>query len=139
MTPVVRWLKNWAEKFAKRYYEGPEPPERLHTEIKAFAKMYPHATRAEWVEFATAHSGGAYEEGYVRGFEYVERDREAWYPDVDPEVIADAVDPGWRWGEPFSVLDDPDKQVPEEFDAVGALREQMDRLARRHKERDDER
>lgn len=83
-----------AEKVIDRFYEGPEPPERLEAEVIAFANAFPNATRAQWVEFASQQSGESYRSGFMRGFENAER--EPVDPSVDPDAIADLLDPTWR-------------------------------------------
>ena len=99
MTPFGNWVKRQWERWVGVWYEGPEPPQRLGEMVVLFANMHPHATRAEWVAFASGHAGQAYMSGYVRGWERSERD-----PDVmpwrvsSPNTIADEMDPGWREG-----------------------------------------
>lgn len=96
MTPVTKWLRRKAEEWIEKYYEGPEPPERFALMAIEFANLYPTATREQWVAFATEQARGAYRSGYMRGFEYVERDPSAWRPDLPPEILADMIDPDWR-------------------------------------------
>lgn len=106
---LSRWLGRVAEKMARRYYEGPDPPARLGEIVITFANLNPQATRAEWARFAEGHAREAYRVGYVRGAEYVERDpaeREA-LRNADPEQLADALNPDWRWS-PGITLDNPD-------------------------------
>jgi hypothetical protein len=83
-----------AEKLAGHFYEGPEPPERIAEMARVFASLHPRATRGEWLAMAEELAREAYRSGWVRGFEYAERDPEE--PAVSPEVIADAHLPGWR-------------------------------------------
>lgn len=117
---------NWRrliDKFLGRFYEGPEPPTRLSYDVRSFANANPHATRASWEEFADSHARRAYREGYIRGVEYVERDTEQWWPDVDPEIIADEYDPLWRDSDPFELRD---REVTEEFDETQHLQDELD-------------
>jgi hypothetical protein len=62
------------EKALGRFYEGPEPPPRLTEELKLFRVMHPLATPAEWEAVAARLIVNAYRDGYVRGFEAMERD-----------------------------------------------------------------
>ena len=110
MTPLGRWLLKKAEQVLDRYYEGPTPPARLRDPALAFANDHPHATRADWAEFAAGHAEEAYRQGYVRGVAYVERDPD-WRPDLPPEVLADMLDEGWRSSPPVD-LRDPHREVP---------------------------
>lgn len=97
MTALKRWLSRRAERFLDRYYEGPEPPLRIADLAIEFANLYPQATRAMWLRFATDHAREAYRAGYQRGYEYVERDPDFFRSDLPPDMIADQMDPDWRW------------------------------------------
>lgn len=121
MTPLVRWLRDVRDRYLGRFYEGPEPPERLGQIVLAFAAAHPRATRAEWMAFAEAHAQEAYRSGYVRGYEWTQRDLHA-RPDVPPEVIADEADPDWRWRRAIPIEGDLVEVVPEEWPA-GVLEE----------------
>lgn len=112
MTPLGRWLAKKTEQVLGRFYEGPEPPARLRGLALAFANDHPHATRAEWLEFAAGHAEEAWRQAYVRGVAYVERDPEGWRPDVPPEEAMSFVDPDWR-DSPAVDLRDPGREVPE--------------------------
>ena len=92
---VGRWLRRFLEKRLANYYEGPDAPERLAEMVVWFANANPHATRAEWVEFAALHAAECYRSGYVRGYEYSERDPVV--REFQPEEVADALYPDWRW------------------------------------------
>jgi hypothetical protein len=99
VTPFVRWLKRVIEKLFGRWNETYEAPERLREMVVLFANMHPHATRADWLEFAAGHAAEAYRSGYIRGWERSERDAEAMpWATTSPEVIADEMDPDWRRG-----------------------------------------
>ncbi len=82
------------EKLFDRFYEGPEPPDRLGDMVIAFANMYPSATRLDWVQFASEHARECYRSGYLRGFEYAEREPDE--PEVDPDELMDALE-GRAW------------------------------------------
>jgi hypothetical protein len=99
LTPVLRFLKRQVEHYLGSFYEGPEPPRRLRRMVLLFANAHPKATRREWAEFAAAHAAEAYQSGYTRGWERSERDADAmpWLVQ-EPEIVADALDPGWRDG-----------------------------------------
>ena len=67
----------WLEKKLERFYEGPRPPNRYGVEARAFAKLHPNADPDAWAEVVEAIAADAYRDGYVRGFEWRERDLEA--------------------------------------------------------------
>ncbi len=115
MTPLVRWLRNRAEAWIGQRYEGPAPPARLREQVISFANMYPHATRRMWENFASDFAEQCYRSGYIRGVEWAERDPDAFDPSVTPEMIADEMDPDWRW-RPAVVLENPDGLVPEAYE-----------------------
>ncbi len=98
MTILSRWIARRAENYLKTFYEGPEPPLRIADLAIEFANLYPTATRAQWLRFTTEHAREAYRSGYQRGFEYVERDPDFFVRhDRTPEMVADQIDPDWRW------------------------------------------
>lgn len=102
MTPpsrLQRWLRGLAERFASRYYEGPEPPLRIAEQVVAFAKANPQATRGEWARYATALGQSTYRSGYVRGLEWTERDLGKL--DLgDPDVLAHQRAHDFEWHAP---------------------------------------
>lgn len=85
-------------------------PVRFADVVASFANANPAATVGDWAEFAREHAREAYRAGYVRGYEYVERDPEGYRQDLPPEVLADMLDPDWRASEPV-VLHYPDAPV----------------------------
>lgn len=95
------WLKHfmlkWGEKFAGTFYEGPEPPKRLKEKVQLFRLYYPHATPAEWAEFSLKLAKNSYQEGFVRGHQWVEREWEG--PEIDPEVLAEVEGEDWSLAE----------------------------------------
>lgn len=113
LTPVGRFLRNLGEKLAKRFYEGPEPPERIARYAEEFAILHPGATRAEWVRFATGLGQTFYRSGWTRGFEWTDRDLDRRDPLVDPDRLAHAMGHDWEWGGGGPV-GAPDDVVPEE-------------------------
>lgn len=90
------WLRDKFEKAVGTYYEGEEPPERIGQQVIVFANMHPHATRAEWTEFAAEFARECYRAGYLRGVEWVERDEQR-EGGPSPEEIANQLDPDWIW------------------------------------------
>jgi hypothetical protein len=74
MTPFMRVVRNTWERLFSKYYEGPSAPKRLAALVDYFMKTNPHATRADWAEFAKGFAEEAYRTGYVRGYEWCERD-----------------------------------------------------------------
>jgi hypothetical protein len=113
VTPFAKWVRDRVEKWVGKFYEGPEPPARLGEIATEFGNIFPNATRREWLAMAKNLANEAYRSGYVRGIEWAERDPDAVTPNVPPDVIADMVDPDWRW-RPAVDLTRPDEVVPEE-------------------------
>jgi hypothetical protein len=101
------------ERYLGTFHEGPTAPSRLHAMVIAYANLHPRATREEWVRFAAAHAQEAYRSGYARGFEWAER-QTSHVPNPPPEILADQLDPDWRWSPPFAQeLSDPgDEPLP---------------------------
>jgi hypothetical protein len=81
----MKFLRNTSEKMLGTFAEGPEAPPRIRELVEVFAKANPRATVGEWVEFAVKHAEGAYQQGYVRGFERTERLGPDW---EDPDEAA---------------------------------------------------
>lgn len=105
-----KWLRQRFEKWAGTFYDGPRPPEdRLREQVVLFANMYPNATRAVWVEFATGLAEEVWRSAYLQGVEWAEREDMGLLP--DPDRIMDEIDPEWR--DSPSALEDPDRIVPE--------------------------
>lgn len=67
---VARWWRRLVDKARGRFYEGPEPPDRLGQMVSVFAAMYPRATVADWIQFASGHAEECYRSGFIRGVEY---------------------------------------------------------------------
>jgi len=84
-TAVTRCIKHALEKHLGTFAKGPEPPRRFRELVEAFAVASPHATVADWVEFAARHAASAYQQGYVRGYQHVERLGPDW---ADPDEAA---------------------------------------------------
>jgi hypothetical protein len=122
---VKKWLRGQAERWIEQHYEGPEPPARLGEQVLSFANMFPHATRGEWVTFAADFADQCYRSGYIRGVEWAERDPAAFDSKVPPEMIADQMDPDWRW-RPAVVLELPAGDVvPETYEQHEVIRDQV--------------
>jgi hypothetical protein len=68
-----KWMRKSAERVARRFYEGPEPPPRLFDEIMIFEKLHPCPTQEQWRAFVTGSIANAYRDGYIRGYEHHER------------------------------------------------------------------
>jgi hypothetical protein len=128
VTRFGRALRNLAERFAGRYYEGPAAPQRLAEMAVYFAQENPRATRKDWVVFAARLAEESYRSGYVRGVEYAEREeRPAWKRGVSPEDLADELDPSWRdfaWN-PEAVVEEPGEVVPEVYDSGATVQARM--------------
>lgn len=131
MTRFSRFFRRMFEKWVGAFYEGPEPPDRLGDMVIVFANLHPRATRAQWAKFATEHARECYRSGWVRGMENSERDERE--PEIEPEVMADAMDGGawrerpagprmeappdddWRWmNEPITLEGNPDAIVEDD-------------------------
>jgi hypothetical protein len=98
VTPFVKWLQRFWEKTIGTWNEGPDAPPRIRDMAITFANEFPQATREEWVKFATDLASVWYRQGYIRGFQYVERLPIPPYPGkLPPELVADQTDPDWRW------------------------------------------
>lgn len=112
MTPLARWFRNTLQKLAGVYYEGPEPPSRCGEVVALFSNQYPDAVKSDWVGFAAEHARASFREGWLRGFEYTERDPEEQKAirNANPEVMADALDPDWRTSDPVQLFE-PDEPV----------------------------
>jgi len=88
MSPLRRKARDMLERFMKRFYEGPAAPERYADTVKLFRMLNPTATADAWEDFATKLAEGAYQDGYVRGYEWTERDLDS-KPKHDPDVLAE--------------------------------------------------
>lgn len=93
---VKRWIRVMLEKLLGYFYEGEAPPARLREIVTVWANEHPSATRAEWLAMVEEWGDEVYRTAYLRGVEYVERDPSFW-DDIDPDSIADMIDPDWRW------------------------------------------
>lgn len=69
MTPLRQLIRDAAERIARRYYEGPEPPPRIADEARAFTVARPLATVADWEAYAVELAENAYRDGFIRGLE----------------------------------------------------------------------
>jgi len=99
MTLFTRWLRRLYEKVKGIFYEGPNPPKRLGDAVAVFAEMNPKATRIEWILFCTQLAEASYKSGWLRGYEWSERELDI-KPEHDPDRIADALLNNWRASEP---------------------------------------
>lgn len=83
------------ERLLGRYYEGQRVPKAYALAALQFGTSFPEATPEQWMEFAADLAGEAYRGGYVRGFEWSER--EPTPLEYEPEVLADGLYPEWRF------------------------------------------
>jgi hypothetical protein len=102
-----KWIRAWLEKLIGCFYEGEVPPQRLREIVTVWANEHPHATRAEWLTMVEEWGDEVYRSAFLRGVEYVERDPTFW-KDIDPDLIADEIDPDWRWRPEVKLDGDPD-------------------------------
>lgn len=95
-----------------RWYEGPSIPYVLHAQTRVWANSHLYASRADWVAFCESSMRVAYEAGWQRGYEHVERDPLRTMP--SPELLMPSGE--WR-NTPINDVDlcDPER-VPVEFD-----------------------
>lgn len=83
MTILGRAVRKLAEKVAGTFREGPNPPDRLRRAAEEFAAAHPKATRRQWLVFASAHAASSYRSGYLRGYEWAEREPGPTSDDVE--------------------------------------------------------
>lgn len=95
------WLKSLllrlSDKLTSRLYEGPEPPKRLRERVKLFKLYNPDATAEQWERFSLTLATNCYREGFVRGYEWQERDWKG--PAVEPERLQELQDQDWSLAE----------------------------------------
>jgi len=133
MTPIRRFLVWILERLLGTYYEGPEPPARAGGLVLEFCRVYPKATRQQWIDFAAQHARLMYREGYVRGYEWTERDLVRRDPGVEPEEAMRTLDPSGAWLErPFGpdeylTVDDPPRDDDEEVDVAAEVAAEQER------------
>jgi hypothetical protein len=113
-------VRRLLERAAGALDDGPEAPARLGEMVIAYANSAPHATRAEWIAYAMAHSAECYRSGYRRGREEAER------PELDPDRVADELDPDWRWSPDIRLVGDAGVVVMEENDQGELERREID-------------
>ncbi len=100
------------EKAVGEAYTGPTPPRRLAERVRLFALFHPQATSKEWIAFADTFAANVYREGFVRGYEWMER---GWTgPAMDPDQLAEFQAHDWSlaehhpaWHQMLSVGYDP--------------------------------
>lgn len=133
---VKRWWRNRKEKKKEAFYEGPIPPEhRLRKEALAFATLHPNALLAEWVEFATKLAIQSYREGWTRGYEYIERDKEPFREDLPPDVVADMIDRTWRESDPVALPEPLNRTVAAALSPQEIYERQLQDLMEAHARR----
>jgi hypothetical protein len=130
MTIFSRFFRRAIEKTAAIYYEGPEPPLRLGDYVEEFARRNPYATRGEWINFTKQQCAESYRSGWMRGYEYVERDEDEEIKKADPESIADALDPDWRWSDPVVLATGREEVVQSEYDHDAEIARQVAEIQR---------
>jgi len=133
-TPVVRWLRRVKEKLFGTFEEGPQLPKRLSEVVVAFANAYPKATRADWVRLSQEHGRICYQAGYQRGYEHVERTADFFAGKVPPDVVANHLDPDWKWQPGIMLSGEVDVPVEGVRDAARDAEDHMafiNRIARR--------
>lgn len=110
----VRWMQRTRDKLFGVWNEGPEPPARLEQIVLTFAEQHPSATRREWIEFSKGQLEEIWRTAWLRGFEHAERSPD---PDFDPEEIANALDPDWKWRDARGInVEELDQVIPDAVD-----------------------
>ena len=134
MTRFVRWLRKLRDKWFGRWDEGPAPPMRLTETVVMFTNLHPTASRAEWTRFAIEFARECYRSGYIRGYEHVERDPEfvEKLKAANPDALANALDPDWRFSPPVQLEEDPFAIPP--MDEAASERERVEKLLQKAKE-----
>jgi hypothetical protein len=74
MTILGRAVRRLLERLLGRWHEGPRPPRRYQDAARAYRLMRPYAQAEQWEAFAVALAERAYREGWMRGFEWAERE-----------------------------------------------------------------
>ena len=97
MNRLRKALGRWVDKWRGTFYEGPEPPRRIGERVKAFRLYNPDADPAEWAAFAERLARNCYREGFVRGYEWLERSWEG--PAKEPERLAELAAHDWSLAE----------------------------------------
>lgn len=112
MTRGARMFRSLVDRLLRRFYEGPKPPRRYFEEVRIFRHYKPLATAAEWERFVMGLTSRAYQEGWIRGYEWAERSWEG--PGVDPDRLAEAAAHDWsladqdaRWAALLAQAGDP--------------------------------
>lgn len=128
-----RKLAQLRDRWKGQWYEGPEPPPRLVEEVVIFRLLYPDASQARWQAFVDSAVRNAYRDGFVRGFQWNERDWDG-KPTEDAERIAELMAHDWsladQTGPRYDLLlkgvnpDDPLSHLPP--DQRRAFLEQME-------------
>lgn len=120
MGKIREWLRKLYDKLRGRFYEGPDPPERLRQAVNAYASMGEH-TMGDWIEFASRLAEESYRSGYLRGVEWHDRAAEHGDPTDKLEQLAlQERGHGWSW------ID----QVPAEADMARLVESESDLLER---------
>lgn len=88
---LFRFLFKLYERCLGIFFEGPEPPKRLTDEIHLFVARYPSATKIEWIAFTSYITRSSYQQGYLRGYEAMERDTST-FPERHSQVLKAAED-----------------------------------------------
>lgn len=74
MTILGRAVRKLLERLLGQWQEGPRPPRRYRDAARAYRVMRPLAEAEQWELFAVELAERAYREGWMRGFEWCERE-----------------------------------------------------------------
>lgn len=93
MNKLGRFLFRLLERIFGCYSEGPDMPVRFIEEARLFRVINPHASHELWEVFTRDMMKRAYQDGWVRGYEWNER----WWPGPPPEAerLAEAAQHDW--------------------------------------------
>lgn len=105
------------EKLIGIFYEGPNPPDRIRDGVVLFKLNNPNATKQDWINFCIHYSQGCYKTGWLRGYEWIERQLDV-KPENHPDRIADALSNNWRLSEPVRLYN-IDEQEPKSEQETG--------------------
>jgi len=95
MCLLARFFFKLYQRFRGTFYEGPDPPNRILEETVTFSQLYPDATRKQWIAFTVGLARFFYKAGYLRGFEWAERDISKFPEKSNPILKAAEEDPNW--------------------------------------------
>lgn len=70
MNKAKLFIRQLADRWLGRAYEGPDPPRRIVDEVKMFQVCYPNATAEQWQRFAVRFGENLFRDGFTRGYQF---------------------------------------------------------------------